>query len=170
MLLFYMERNMLTDNCCFIKEQYFIDHCNYIKILDPGNTKKQSNRTYICVLVNLYGKSFYIPLRNNLGSPLRKYGIIGHSVPSLKRPYAGLDYRYSLLIEDSNYIEWHLDRKLPDAQYNKIQTDYSTIVNEFTVFLNGFIKALHKNRIQWEPLYRESSLINYTDLLKQLYK
>ena len=32
------------------------------------------------------------------------------------------------------------------------------------------IKACKKNRIHWEPLYRESSLINYKDALKQLYK
>ena len=161
---------MLTENCCFIKEQYFIDHSDFEKMLDPNNTEKQSKRTFVCVPVQLYGKTFYIPLRNSLGNPLKKYGVIGHSVPSTKRPDAGLDYRYSLLIEDSKYIEQHVSRKLPDVQYNKIQNDYQTIVSEYSVYLKGFIKACYKNRIHWEPLYRESSLINYKDILKQLYK
>lgn len=160
---------MLTDNCCFIKEQYFIDHSHFDKMLDPGNISKQSSRTFVCVSVNIYNRTFYIPLRNHLGEPLRKYGIIGHSVPSGKRPFAGLDYRYTLMIDDQNYIEPHTSRKLPDTQYNIIQNDYVDIVKEFSVYLKGFIREYIKGRIQREPLYRESSLINYAEELKELY-
>lgn len=154
---------------CFIKEQYFIEHKHFKKMLDPGETEKQSKRTYICVSVQLYGKTFYIPLRNNLGSPLREYGIIGHSVPSTKRQNAGLDYRYTLMIDDINYIEMHSLQKIPNSQYKKIQNEYDDIINEFSVYLNGFIKAYYKKRIKFEPLYRESSLLNYGEELKELY-
>ena len=161
---------MLTDNCCFIKEQYFIDHNYFVKMLDPGVTDKQSMRTYLCVSIELYGKTFYIPLRNNLGNPLKQYGLIGHSIPSMKRPNAGLDYRYALMIDDQKYIEPHNSQKLPDSQYNRIQNDYESIINEFSVYLNGFIKAYYKKRIHFEPLYRESSLINYGEILKKIYQ
>ena len=38
------------------------------------------------------GNKFYIPLRNNLGTEVRKFGRIGHAVPSKNRLSAGLDY------------------------------------------------------------------------------
>ena len=31
--------------CCFIKEQYFIDNAHFSKMLDSGNTDKQSHRS-----------------------------------------------------------------------------------------------------------------------------
>lgn len=159
----------MLENCYYIKEQYFIDHDDYIKLLDPQNLDKQSKRTYLCVCIQVYNKNFYIPLRNNLGESLKKYGRIGHSVPSTKRPNAGLDYRYSLIIDNPIYLEKHIFPKLPNSQYIKLHNDYDTIVKEFTTYLRGFIKACYKNRVHWEPLYRESSLINYCDELKTLY-
>jgi protein AbiQ len=48
---------------------------------------------------------------------------------------------------------------------NKITADYSAIVSEFTVYLNGFKKALRKNRVSREALFRESSLINFSSVL-----
>jgi len=44
-------------------------------------------------------------LRNNLGAEVKKYGRIGHSIPSDKRKDAGLDYRYALIVNDESYIE-----------------------------------------------------------------
>jgi len=35
------------------------------------------------------------------------------------------------------------------------------ICEEFKVYINGFIKATKKKRVEKEPLYRESSLINF---------
>jgi len=145
----------------FIKESYFIDHQDYIKMLDAGNTNKQTKRTHLCVQVNANNNIFYIPLRNNLGAEVRKYGRIGHSVPSLKRAAAGLDYRYALIINDSKYLEPQTTIKIPTAQMNKITAEYTKIQQEFEVYLNGFIKAAKKGRVEKEPLYRESSLINY---------
>lgn len=156
---------MTNNDLCFIREQYFIDHPNLQKILDSGNTNKQSKRTFICVKVSLGHKSFYLPLRNNLGDAIRKFGRIGHSVPSKNRPNAGIDFRHVLIVDDMKYIEPHTTMKLPSSQYNKIVGDYNLIQKEFEVYLNGFVKAAKKNRITREPLYRDSSLINYVDEL-----
>lgn len=146
---------------CFIKESYFIKNSSFLKVLDTGNPKKQSHRTHLCVKVDLHGNQFYIPLRNNLGQEIRKFGRIGHSVPSASRKNAGLDYRYALIVNDNNYIEPQTQRKIPESQYRRIKKDYECIKAEFAIYLRGFIKAARKKRVEKEPLYRESSLINF---------
>lgn len=151
--------------CYFIKEQYFIDHSDYQKMLDPGNTKKQSSRSYLCIKICSDGKDFYIPLRNNLGNEIRPYGRIGHALPSQKRENAGIDYRYALIVDEKEYIEKPEFQKLPKTQMKKIISDYEIIKKEFSQYLNGFKKMLRKNRISRSPLYRESSLINFKDQL-----
>ena len=144
-------------------------------MLDVGNTDKRSKRTHVCVLIETNNNKFYIPLRNNLGDEVRKFGRIGHSIPSNKRNDAGLDYRYTLIVNDESYIELQTELKIPESQYRKILKEYETITEEFKVYLNGFLKAAKKNRIEKEPLYRESSLINFKSELglnarfKQLY-
>lgn len=85
---------------CFIREKYFEERTHYVKMLDSGNTGKQSKRTHIGVMIDYNGNAFYIPLRNNLGAEVRKFGRIGHAVPSVKRKDAGLDYRYALIVND----------------------------------------------------------------------
>ena len=130
-------------------------------MLDTGNASKQSKRTHLCVLIEVSGNKFYVPLRNNLGPEVRKYGRIGHAVPSEKRKSAGLDYRYTLIINDESYIELQTKKKIPESQYRRIKNDYEKIQYEFGIYLNGFIKAARKGRIEKEPLYRESSLVNF---------
>lgn len=65
---------------CFIRESYFKDNQHLVKILDSVNTSKQSKRTHLCVLIEMNSNKSYIPLRNNLGDDVRKFGRIGHSV------------------------------------------------------------------------------------------
>ena len=51
-------------------------------------------------------------------------------------------------------------------QYQKIEAEYEIIKREFDTYLRGFKRAMIKNRIQKEPLYRVSSLIYFLDELK----
>lgn len=146
---------------CYIKEKYFVRNQHFIKMLDMGNTAKQANRGHLCISTYVNGNTFYIPLRNNLGADIRKFGRIGHSVPSQSRPNAGLDYRYALIVNDKTDLEIPKLNKIPNSQIKIMRNNYSIISSEFSVYLKGFIKAAKKNRIQNEPLYRESSLINF---------
>lgn len=155
----------MSITCCFIKEQYFIDNVHFVKMLDAGNSIKQSRRTHLCIKVNSNGHTFCIPLRNNLGTDVRKYGRIGHSIPTDSRPDAGVDYRYALIVDDASYIEVPLTQRIPKRQYQKLLADISTIETEFEHYLSGFIKAAKKKRIDREALYRESSLVNFIDEL-----
>lgn len=150
----------------FIKKQFYIDNKGFINMLDPGNPEKQSHRAYICVKVTIDNNDYYIPLRNNLGDDVRKFGRIGHYVPTQKRPKAGLDYRYALIILDKNYLEPKKERVIPRKQYEKIINDYKSICQEFETYLMGFKKAIKKNRENKEPLYRVSALVNYREILK----
>lgn len=145
---------------CFIRESFFIKNSAFIKMLDTGNTDKQSKRTHLCLMIEQNGNKFYIPLRNNLGQEIRKFGRIGHAVPSKKRKSAGLDYRYALIVNDESYIELQTEQKIPKSQYQKIKKDYELIQIEFEVYLNGFIKAVKKKRNDKEPLFRESRLFS----------
>ena len=149
----------------FIKEKYFLEHSDFKKMLDPGNPTKQAHRTYLCVSISIDGNTFYLPLRNNLGDDVRKFGRIGHGVPSKSRPKAGLDYRYALIINEGEYIETCETPKIPNAQSKKITNDYEVIKAEFSSYLLGYKKAASKNRVHLEALYRESSLINFNDKL-----
>lgn len=132
---------------CFIKEQYFLDNPNLQNMLDPGNMSKQSRHTHICIKVHIQNNNVYIPLRNHLGKPIRKFGKIGFPVPSQKRPHAGLDYRYSLIINNDKYIEKHTEQKIPNSQYNTINSNFSTIEKEMNEYINKYIKSANKTVI-----------------------
>lgn len=147
---------------CYIREMYFNERTHFVKMLDTGNAKKQSRRTHLCVKIEMDGNKYYIPLRNHLGNEIRKFGRIGHAVPSASRTEAGLDYRYALIVNDDHYVELQTQHKIPESQYRRIKADYEEIRREFHTYLNGYIKAARKKRIEKEPLYRESSLINFS--------
>lgn len=72
--LSYIRKDPLT--LCYIRESFFVDHPDYKKMLDPGNTNKQSKRTHLCVEVTIDNNHYYIPLRKNLGDAVRKFGRI----------------------------------------------------------------------------------------------
>ncbi|MCD8326731.1 MAG: hypothetical protein LUC90_08680 [Lachnospiraceae bacterium] len=146
---------------CIIREIYFQNNSNFVKVLDTENTDKQSRRTHLCIMIEQEQNRFFIPLRNNLGPDVRKFGRIGHALPSNKRENAGLDYRYALIVNDDTYLEWQTDKKNPKSQYQKINNEYDAICAEFCIYLRGFIKSVKKQRHFKEPLYRESSLINF---------
>lgn len=150
---------------CYIRENYFNENKSFVKMLDTGNPKKQSKRTHLCLILEINENNFYIPLRNNLGNEVRAFGRIGHAIPSTKRPNAGLDYRYALIVNDSSYIETQTQQKIPNSQYEKIKNEYDDIKKEFAQYLKGFLKAAAKNRNLKEPLYRESSLVNFKNEL-----
>ncbi|MBR1597652.1 MAG: hypothetical protein IJ661_01915 [Lachnospiraceae bacterium] len=67
---------------CFIRKEYFIENKTFINMLDTGDSDKQSKRTHLCLCIENNNNRFLIPLRNNLGDAVRKFGRIGpfHSI------------------------------------------------------------------------------------------
>ncbi len=148
-----------------IKEQYFMSHPNFVNMLDPYDNKKQANRMYLCIKFVVNGNDVYVPFRSKIKPALRKFGRIGHELPSNQRPDAGLDYRHILLVDDPTYLVPVLDNHFPRNQLNKLAHDYDKINKEVETYINGFIRAAKRNDIEKTPLYRESSLINFIDIL-----
>ena len=68
-----------------------------------------------------------------------------------------------MIINDSKYIELQTELKIPNSQFRCIKNDMDSIVKEFETYLRGYIRAVKKKRNEKEPLYRESSLINFID-------
>lgn len=115
----------------------------------------------MCIKIEVDNNKYFIPLRNNLGDEVRKFGRIGHAVPSTKRKNAGLDYRYAIIINNEKYIEWQKEKKIPESQYRLIKNEYGMIKKEFEIYIRGYKKAVKKGRHLKEPLYKESCLVNY---------
>lgn len=46
---------------CYIRESYFKEHSDLKKVLDPGDTSKQSKRTHLCIKVEIDSNQYYIP-------------------------------------------------------------------------------------------------------------
>lgn len=115
---------------------------------DCGDSKKQSGRTHLCIKIEKDGNNFYIPLRNNLGCDIRKFGRIGHSVPSDKRKNAGLDFRYALIENNDSEIELQIQKRIPESQYRRIKNEYAKIKEKFNVYIDGYIKSARKNAMK----------------------
>lgn len=145
---------------CYIQEQFYIDHPDLIKVLDIGDNTKHGIRTHICLNIKFKNNSVFIPLRKNLGAPIRPFGKIGFSVPSMSKPNAGLDYRYIMVINDGKYIKYDSPR-ISNSQIKIIQNGYDTIEKEAIDYINSYIKVAKKDRVSKTARFRESSLINF---------
>lgn len=149
----------------FIKEEFFKEHSDFKKLLDLGDTAKQSRRSYIFLEIEYKNNKLFIPLRTNLGDPVRKFGVIGFSVPSKDKPLAGLDYRHILIINDSKYIEVPSEPRIPKSQRKIIDDNYNKIQSEAISYIEGYVKTAIKGREEKEPKYRESVLHNFHEEL-----
>lgn len=148
-----------------IKEQYFIRNSNYVKMLDEFDVEKQGRRNYLFIEVKYENNRILVPLRTNLGEAKRAFGIIGFKVPSKSRPLAGLDYRYSLIVNNESDIDIQEQLNIPNSQQKILEENYDVIEKEVINYLKGYIACAIKNRVQREALYRESSLQNFDEEL-----
>lgn len=150
---------------CYITQVYYKDHPNLIKILDVADDSKHNIRTHLCLSIRFKKNYILIPLRKNLGNPIRKFGKIGFAVQSKSKPNAGLDYRYIMVINNNKYIRFDTPR-ISNSQINIINNNYSTIENEAISYIRGYIRVAKKNRVERTSKYKESSLINFHKELK----
>lgn len=141
----------------FIKEEYFKIHNDYVEMLDPEDNDKQSSRQYLFLAVKFDGNNILIPLRRVLPVTNLK---IGYPTPSKKRPYAGLDYRKMLIVEQK-YLEIPTTQRLSNAQAKIIKNDYLTIEKSVIKYIKGYIKSCSKKRQYKDFEYKFSTLHNF---------
>lgn len=151
--------NKIQNSIVYVKKEFFIDH-TLKEILYFDDKNDESNRAYLCLAIKYKNNNIFVPLRSEI-IPYPNFGIIGFSVPSKKRPKAGLDYRKLLIINDLNYIEIPSIIKIPNAQQNLINKDISTITAQVIDYIKGYEVSFSKGRTQRDKKYRFSSLCNY---------
>ncbi|MBQ8247521.1 MAG: hypothetical protein IJZ42_10345 [Lachnospiraceae bacterium] len=153
---------------CYIIEQYYIDNPNLIKILDVDDSTKYNVRTHLCLNLKYEDNNILIPLRKNLGLADRKFGKIGYPVPSASKPDAGLDYRYIMIINNTNYLRFDIPR-ISNKQISIIEDNYETIEKEAIEYINSYSRVANKGRVNLNARFRESSLINFHNELGITY-
>lgn len=168
MLPILLGEKMANIHYCYITEQYYKDHPDLEKILDIDDSTKYNIRTHLCLNVKFKHNNVLIPLRKNLGQPIRKFGKIGYPVPSASKPKAGLDYRYIMIINESKYIRFDAPR-ISNRQITTIQNNYDTIEKEAIEYINSYIRVANKGRVDMNARFRESSLINFHEELGVTY-
>lgn len=153
----------------FVKKTFFEKHKDFIKMLDPNNLDKQGKRGYLFLKVVYEGNNLLVPLRSNI-EPLKPYGVIGHRVSSKKRPNAGLDYRYILVINKMEYLEFPSEYTLPKGQQTILNNNLEKIEREVKAYVKGYVSAAVKGLVKNKPKYRESSLQNFNEELGVIEK
>lgn len=159
-LPFLLGREMFEMNYCYIQQTYYDDNPGLTKILDQFDESKHGIRTHLCLNIQYQGNNILIPLRKNMGLANRKFGNIGHQIPSQSKPLAGLDYRYIMIINDMKYLRFDTPL-IPNRQAKQIQNDYTIIEREAISYINSYISVANKNRVERNARFRESSLINF---------
>lgn len=148
---------MQNFDCVFIKESFFLENNSYIEMLDYNDSNKQSHRNYMYLSFCFDNNNFFVPFRTN--APKLNLQGISFPVPTKTRPYACLDYRKILIINNTNYIYKHTN--IPNSQLKTINANKPKIYREVENYINGYIKSFHKNRHLIDPKYKYSTLHNF---------
>lgn len=148
--------------CVFIKESYFQQNTHFVEMLDPNSIEDQTKRKYIFLNFKYKNNTLLVPLRTEMPD-LSEIGQVGYMVPSKKKPNAGLDYRKTLIVNNSDYLEIssHPDRKIPASQVKIINGNYSAIKNGLIAYVDGYVKSAKKNRHLLDKKFRFSTLHNF---------
>ncbi|MDR2168092.1 MAG: hypothetical protein LBE35_09635 [Clostridiales bacterium] len=145
-------------NFVFIKEEYFAKNRDFIEMLDPYDVKKQSSRCYLFVEIRHNGNNFFVPLRESVDF---RIGNIGYPVQSSTRPNAGLDFRKTLIVNNSEYIQELEQVMISSSQMRKIVRDFAAIRRLFAHYISGYVRAALKGREKIDRLYKFSTLHNF---------
>lgn len=146
--------------CVFIIKEYFKNNKHFVEMLDPGNSTKQSNRKYIFLEFKYKKNNLLVPLRSEMPD-ISKLGQVAYRVPSEYKPNAGLDYRKILIVNDETYIEKPKYIKIPKSQIRIIEKNYNDIEKQVISYVNGYVKAVKKNRHLKDKKFCYSTLHNY---------
>ncbi len=155
---------MTAHKFCYITGEYYKDNPDLKKILDVDDDTKHNTRTHLCLNIKYNNNNILVPLRKNLGNPDRAFGKIGYAVPSQSKPLAGLDYRHIMVINDDKYLRFDTPR-ISARQISIIESNYDIIEREVIDYIKSYIRVARKNRVERTAKFRESSLINFHNLL-----
>lgn len=152
---------MNTGDIAEILPTYFEENPNLQEIME------KENRVYLGIVLNMDSNNYFIPLRTNAPTG-PQYSKSIYPIPSSTRPNAGLDFRKALIVNDMRHVRIIENPQVANSQMREIGNKIATIENMFGIYVNGYLKAVKKNRVQRELAYKYSTLQNYHRDLKLL--
>lgn len=148
-------------NFVYINREFFYKH-NFIEILDMGNIEKAIKRKYAFLSFKYEDNNILIPLRTVLPSYNFK---IGFPLPTPNKPYAGLDYRKILIINNASCLSYG-NKSIPRSQMRLVQLNYKRIEKETKTFIDEYIEKSIKGIEFYDKRFKYSSLHNFHKELK----
>ena len=164
MLPILLGDKMGTARYCYIVNQFYLDYPHLKNILDEFDESKHNVRTHLCLNLKYNNCNVLVPLRKKLGEPVRAFGRIGFSVPSQSKPNAGLDYRYTMIINNPKYFRYDTPR-ITNIQQLIINENYNIIQKQVIEYIDSYVKVANKDRVDKTARFRVSSLINFNSEL-----
>lgn len=129
----------------------------YNKYKDCKEILHKNNRPYLILLIKINDTTFAIPFRSNLN---HKYGykLSDNGV---------LDFLKAIPIIDNGFIDNKLI-KIKREEFNKLNSEYNLIFEEFEKFIKVYIKAINNPKKRNEYLRLYSTLQYFQDIVKIL--
>lgn len=153
----------------FVKEAFFKRNFDDPEeILDKVKGKRaQEGRVYVCVKIELESNTYLVPLRRELGSMVKnpKLSAGYFRVPSSTKPNAGLDFRKTIIVNDKSLYTIS-DAEIARSQKTIMQENLEEIKTSVTSYVDGFKKAVKKDRNKRDLLYKYSALNNFLEELE----
>lgn len=113
----------------FLSKQFYQDY--------PQNKFEQlelkDNRPYAHVVVETYGKTFYLPLRSNINHP--------HAFFTNKKERCGIDYSKAVILKKDEYLDKHTKVYIRKDEFKKLKGKDYRIKNEFEEYIKLYKKA-----------------------------
>lgn len=151
----------------FLKDSFFAKKEYNQQLLDVSKAaRERESRAYVCLILKDEFNTYLIPLKTSIKDQVNDPTLNGtyYEVPSTARPYAGLDYRKIILVNDSNDYTIE-EAKISAAQKKIIQDNFEEIKKGAIKYIEEFKKVAQKKRIDRERKFRFAALSNFLEEL-----
>ncbi|QWB31880.1 MULTISPECIES: type III toxin-antitoxin system TenpIN family toxin [Exiguobacterium] len=147
-----------------LTDQFYEENGHLERVMDKRKDATEyfkKDRGYGVILIEAYGQRFGIPLRSNMTHKFCFSTKITSNPESGRTQRKGLDYTKAVILNEGHYVT-ERSFKIPADEFDKINDSQEMIKNQFTKFIEKYIKAVEKNdQNVLSRNYRDSSLINY---------
>lgn len=114
------------------------DFYNRYNSVDYPEIENKANRPYMVMLIQIENNTFAIPFRTNVKhNNCYKF----KSSSRQTNTTTGLDYTKSVIVNDNKYIGE--PARVNDMEYIELDSNYHTIIKQFTSFVKGYIKLIN---------------------------
>ena len=128
----------------------------------------KNNRPYTCLLIETKDEYFIcVPFRSNI---THKDAFLFKNTQRSSHTPSGLDYRKTVIIKNSEYIDSVTKAIVDDDEYKATIANIERIVNEVNEYVEKYIKHIQQTSIlhprEFERHYQYSTLKYFHDILR----